>query len=92
MFVQRLHWQCTFCTNVPHSKKKPEVPKHPVCFKPSIMPVLGTLGCVLLILGYLIKFKNKIQLVAGVYKNKDKIKDIKGFASLVGGNGVGDAH
>jgi len=26
--------------------------------------VLGTLGCVLLILGYLIKFKNKIQLVA----------------------------
>jgi len=48
--------------------------------------VLGTLGCILLILGYLIKFKNKIQLVAGVYKNEDKIKDIKGFASLVGGN------
>jgi len=51
-----------------------------------IFIVLGTLGCILLILGYLIKFKNKIQLVAGVYKNEDKIKDMKGFASLVGGN------
>jgi len=20
-FVQRLHWQCTFCTNVPHDRK-----------------------------------------------------------------------
>ena len=48
--------------------------------------VLGTLGCILLILGYLIKFKNKIQLIAGVYKNEDKIKDKKGFASFVGGN------
>ena len=51
-----------------------------------IFTVLGTLGCILLIFGYLIKFKNKIQLVAGVYKNEDKIKDKKGFASLVGGN------
>lgn len=48
--------------------------------------VLGTLGCTLLILGYLIKFKNKIQLIAGVYKNEDKIKDKQAFASLVGGN------
>jgi drug/metabolite transporter (DMT)-like permease len=51
-----------------------------------IFTVLGILGCILVILGYLIKFKNKIQLVAGVYKNEDKIKDKKGFASLVGGN------
>jgi hypothetical protein len=51
-----------------------------------IFLVLGTLGCMLLVLGYLIKFKNKIQLVAGVYKNEDKIRDKKGFASLVGGN------
>lgn len=48
--------------------------------------VLLILGCTLLILGYLIKFKNKIQLIAGVYKNEDKIKDKKAFASLVGGN------
>ena len=48
--------------------------------------VLGSIGFILLIFGYLIKFKNKIQLVAGVYKNEDKIKDKKGFASLVGGN------
>jgi hypothetical protein len=51
-----------------------------------IFTVLGILGCILLILGYLIKFKNKIQLVAGVYKSENKIKDKKGFASLVGGN------
>jgi len=51
-----------------------------------IFMVLGTLGCILIIFGYLIKFKNKIQLVAGVNKNKNKVKDIKGFASLVGGN------
>ena len=51
-----------------------------------IFMVIGILGCVLVILGYLIKFKNKIQLVAGIYKNEDKIKDKKGFASLVGGN------
>ena len=43
-----------------------------------IFMVIGTLGCILVILGYLIKFKNKIQLVAGVYKNEDKIKDKKG--------------
>ncbi len=47
---------------------------------------LGTIGCILLILGYLIKFKNKIQLIAGVSKNDDKINDKKAFASLVGGN------
>ena len=51
-----------------------------------IFMVIGTIGCVLVIFGYLIKFKNKIQLVAGIYKNEDKIKDKKGFASLVGGN------
>jgi hypothetical protein len=51
-----------------------------------IFMILGTIGFILLILGYLIKFKNKIQLVAGVYKNENKIKDKKGFASLVGGN------
>lgn len=51
-----------------------------------IFLVLGTLGCILLILGYLIKFRGKIQLVSGVYKNEDKINDKKGFASLVGGN------
>lgn len=51
-----------------------------------IVTVLGILGCILVIFGYLIKFKNKIQLVAGVYKSEDKIKDKKGFASLVGGN------
>ncbi len=51
-----------------------------------IFMVLGTLGCILLIFGYLIKFKNKIHLVAGVNKNNGKVKDIKGFASLVGGN------
>jgi len=33
-----------------------------------IFLVLGTLGCMLLVLGYLIKFKNKIQLAAGAYK------------------------
>lgn len=33
-----------------------------------IFLVLGTLRCMLLVLGYLIKFKNKIQLAAGAYK------------------------
>ncbi len=47
---------------------------------------LGSIGCILLILGYLIKFKDKIQLIAGVSKNDDKIKDKNAFASLVGGN------
>jgi len=51
-----------------------------------IFMVLGTIGCILLILGYLIRFRKQIQLVAGVYKNEDKINDKKGFASLVGGN------
>lgn len=51
-----------------------------------ILMCLGTIGCILLVLGYLIKFKNQIQLIAGVSKNDDKIKDKKAFASLVGGN------
>ena len=51
-----------------------------------ISMVLGILGCLLLILGYLIKFENKIQLIAGVYKHEDKIKDKEAFASFVGGN------
>lgn len=53
-----------------------------------IFMVLGTLGCSFLIFGYLIKFKNKIHLVAGISKNDNKIKDKMGFASLVGGNVV----
>ena len=48
--------------------------------------VIGILGCILAILGYLIKFKGMIRLVAGVHKNEDKIKDKKSFASFVGGN------
>lgn len=51
-----------------------------------IVTVLATLGGILIILGYLIKFQNKIHLVAGVYKNEDHIKDKKAFASIVGGN------
>ena len=51
-----------------------------------IITVLAVLGSILIILGYLIKYKNKIQLVAGVYKNEDKITDKKAFASIVGGN------
>jgi drug/metabolite transporter (DMT)-like permease len=51
-----------------------------------IFMTLGILGCILLILGYLIKFQNKIQLIAGVYKNEDIIKDKEAFASFVGGN------
>ena len=35
-----------------------------------IFLVLGTLGCMLLALAYLIKFKHKIQLVAGVRDNE----------------------
>lgn len=48
--------------------------------------ILETIGCILVILGYLIKYKEKIQLIAGVCKDDDHIKDKKGFASLVGGN------
>ncbi len=49
--------------------------------------LLGGLGCLLTVFGYLIKYKGKINLIAGVnMKNADKIKDKKGLASLVGGN------
>ena len=51
-----------------------------------IFLILETIGCILVILGYLIKYKQKIQLIAGVCKDDDHIKDKKGFASLVGGN------
>jgi hypothetical protein len=51
-----------------------------------IITILTVLGSILSILGYLIKYQNKIQLVAGVYKNEDQIKDKKAFASIVGGN------
>ena len=51
-----------------------------------IFLILKTIGCILVILGYLIKYKEKIQLIAGVCKDDDHIKDKKGFASLVGGN------
>ena len=51
-----------------------------------IFLILETIGCILVILGYLIKYKQKIQLIAGVCKDDDQIKDKKGFASLVGGN------
>ncbi|MEA3547948.1 MAG: hypothetical protein U9R66_09815 [Thermodesulfobacteriota bacterium] len=51
-----------------------------------IFLILETIGCLLVILGYLIKYKRKIQLIAGVCKNDDQIKDKRGFASLVGGN------
>lgn len=51
-----------------------------------VLLCLGTIGCVLLILGYFIGFKHKIQLIAGVSKNDENIKDKKAFASLVGGN------
>ena len=51
-----------------------------------IFLILETIGCLLVILGYLIKYKEKIQLIAGVCKDDDQIKDKKGFASLVGGN------
>jgi len=44
------------------------------------------IGCILVILGYLIKYKEKIQLIAGVCKDDGHIKDKKRFASLVGGN------
>ena len=53
-----------------------------------IFMILAAIGCILLILGYLFKFKNKIQLVAGIYKNEDKINDKRGFAALVGGNAL----
>jgi len=48
--------------------------------------VLGALGLIMATLGYLIKFKNMIHLVAGVCKNDKRIKDKIGFASFVGGN------
>ncbi len=48
--------------------------------------VLGALGLIMATLGYLIKFKNMIHLVAGVCKNDKRIKDRVGFASFVGGN------
>ncbi len=48
--------------------------------------VIGILGSIMLILGYLIKFRGMIWLIAGVRKNMDKIKDKKGLASFVGGN------
>jgi CDP-diglyceride synthetase len=48
--------------------------------------VLGVLGLVMVILGYLIKFKKMINLIAGVYKNQNCIKDKDGLANLVGTN------
>ena len=51
-----------------------------------IFLILETIGCILVIVGYLIKYKQKIQLIAGVCKDDDHIIDKKGFASLVGGN------
>ncbi|MBU1087218.1 MAG: DUF3784 domain-containing protein [Candidatus Omnitrophica bacterium] len=48
--------------------------------------VLGSLGLILATLGYLIKYKKMIYLVAGVCKNDKRIKDKIGFASFVGGN------
>ena len=48
--------------------------------------VIGILGCLLLVFGYLIRFRGMIWLIAGVRKNMDKIKDKKGLASFVGGN------
>ena len=51
-----------------------------------IFAVLETIGCILVIIGYLIKYKQKIQLIAGVCKDDDQINDKRGFASLVGGN------
>lgn len=51
-----------------------------------IFLILETIGFILVILGYLIKYKHRIQLIAGVCKDDDRIKDKKEFASLVGGN------
>jgi len=51
-----------------------------------IFLILETIGSIFVILGYLIKYKEKIQLIAGVCKDDDHITDKKGFASLVGGN------
>ena len=51
-----------------------------------IFLTLETIGCILVILGYLIKYRQKIELVAGVCKDDDRITDKKGFAALVGGN------
>jgi drug/metabolite transporter (DMT)-like permease len=48
--------------------------------------VLGVLGLVMVILGYLIKFKKMINLIAGVYKNENCIKNKEGLANLVGTN------
>ena len=48
--------------------------------------ILGALGLILTTFGYLIKYKNMIYLIAGVYKNDKRIKDKIGFASFVGSN------
>lgn len=48
--------------------------------------VLGAIGLILAAIGYLIKFKSMIHLVAGVCKNDQRIKDKQGFASFIGGN------
>lgn len=49
--------------------------------------VFGLLGALLCIFGYLIRFKGKINLIAGINtQNTDKIKDKKGLALLVGSN------
>ncbi|MBU1045270.1 MAG: DUF3784 domain-containing protein [Candidatus Omnitrophica bacterium] len=48
--------------------------------------VLGSLGLILATLGYLIKYKKMINLVAGVCKNDKRIKNKIGFARFVGGN------
>lgn len=53
----------------------------------AIALLLGTLGCLLSLFGYLIKFKGKINLIAGINtQNVDKVEDKKGLASFVGGN------
>lgn len=51
-----------------------------------VLLVLETLGGTMLILGYLIKYKQKLSLIAGIHKHGDQIRDKEKFASLVGGN------
>ncbi|MBI4844887.1 MAG: DUF3784 domain-containing protein [Candidatus Omnitrophica bacterium] len=51
-----------------------------------ILAVLGSIGLALIILGSLIKFKKAIYLVAGGYKNEEKIIDKEKFTALIGGN------
>lgn len=51
-----------------------------------ILLILEIIAIILITFGYLIKFKGSIQLIAGVCKNDDKIKDKKGFGTFVGGN------